>query len=268
MKALFLTAAATALAVVWAAPASAQQQSPEIASECLQELQAFGQEVGHAGYGVGGPAGYGQLGPEGWRHMGMQPEAPGAAAPPFIATPRGELRILANAAHILALNGREEGCETVLSEMREVYDQRRDEMEAAEPMTQDEFADWRSRWLAASISVGERDTHWRLDEIIGADIRNPRDEQLGTVDDVLLSPDGDIEYVLVEHGAFLGIGGDTVAVPWRSLRVTMEPERHTFVLMVSEEAMENAPQVDDRAAVFDEAQRQRVDEYWQQHLEG
>ena len=247
--------------------ATAQQEEQQVAQECLQSLQAFNQELTETGYGLAGPRGYGV----------SPPAAPGAgrtAAPTVyggaLSTPRGEIRALMDAALVLAMNGNEEGCQAVTAEMRDLYEQRRQQIAEGEPIPADEVTAWRSQWLQTAVPVSEMEGSINLDQIIGADVRSMQDEDLGDVEDVVLGAEGGIEYALVSRGGFLGMGDEMIPVRWQDLRVTPAPYSDTLVLPVQEAALENAPSVDGDVseAVTSEEWRQQVDSYWDQAIDG
>jgi sporulation protein YlmC with PRC-barrel domain len=195
---------------------------------------------------------------------------PAAGASPWggvgwAEAPRYELQALHTAAAVFGRRGDEQACQTVLSELEEMYDQYVGDLRAAgvEP---GQIADWRFQQLAAAQPVTELGSRVRLDDVTGTDVRNRADEYLGSVDDVVLDPQGGISYVVVARGGFLGIGQTHVAVPWQGLQAT--PGLNTFVLNVDEEVMSAAPQVDPNAfsnpEVY-EQRRQEIEQFWQQH---
>ena len=81
---------------------------------------------------------------------------------------------------------------------------------------------------------------------------------LGEIEDLVLDPrTGRLDYVVVSRGGFLGLGEEQVAVPWQALRAT--PDFASFVLPVSEEAMDGAPALSDVDAT---GAVTPVDDYW------
>jgi len=75
------------------------------------------------------------------------------------------------------------------------------------------------------------------DELKGKEIRNQQGEEIGTIEDVLINPQGTIEAVVVEEGGFLGIGGEERRIDWNNLS---QPSDNEY-LIYSETA---APQQD------------------------
>lgn len=53
--------------------------------------------------------------------------------------------------------------------------------------------------------------HLTADALIGADVQNPKGEDIGDVQDILVSADGDAEMVIINDGGILGLGGKLAA---------------------------------------------------------
>ncbi|MFO8045774.1 MAG: PRC-barrel domain-containing protein [Halomonas sp.] len=79
--------------------------------------------------------------------------------------------------------------------------------------------------------------------ITGDDVYNMQDEELGRIQDVMLDiKDGNIRYVVLASGGFLGLGDRLFAVPWKALRHDKINKR--FTLDVDVERLKNAPGFD------------------------
>lgn len=79
--------------------------------------------------------------------------------------------------------------------------------------------------------------------IIGDRVYNRQDEPLGTIKEIMLDiRQGNIEYVVIEFGGFLGVGGKLFAVPFGALEI--DTARHAFVLDRDRDVLENAPGFD------------------------
>ena len=83
------------------------------------------------------------------------------------------------------------------------------------------------------------------------DVWNLNDEQIGTAEDMLINLETQqVDYLIVEVGGFLGIGGKLVAVPYERLQLdtsssTSESEpQNVWILDVSQEELEGAPAFD------------------------
>jgi sporulation protein YlmC with PRC-barrel domain len=89
----------------------------------------------------------------------------------------------------------------------------------------------------------------RASELIGIEVKNNNDEDLGTIDDLAIDPNsGKISYAAVSMGGFLGLGDELFAVPWDAIRLRAEESAvtgeegatHVALLNVSKEQMEDA----------------------------
>lgn len=58
------------------------------------------------------------------------------------------------------------------------------------------------------------------DDLIGAHVRNVSNEKIGTVEALLISPDGKVAGVVLDVGGFLGVGTRQVVVPMELLSMT------------------------------------------------
>ncbi|NKC33417.1 PRC-barrel domain-containing protein [Falsiroseomonas selenitidurans] len=298
-----------------------QNQGRQVATQCLQDLQRFGQQMRQdglwlsgyrTGYGWnrgGAPlaspsgdrsvadtaVGTGDAGARGGpsaraRAADVQaqgggaigaPRVGGAVGAPMVGAgspwanttwripPMQEIRTLHAGAVAMAQRGEERGCQMVLAEAREAYQAygtrlRESGVDAAS------IGNYRQQRLVAATPVAEMNRAFRADNITGTDVRSPRDEWLGSVEDVIVDPDsGRISYVILARGGFLGIGEDYVAVPWQRLRAT--PNMDIFVLNTTEAALERAPNVDPdamaNAQVYGQ-RRQQIDRFWQDQDRG
>lgn len=78
-------------------------------------------------------------------------------------------------------------------------------------------------------------------EVIGATVLDANDENVGTVNDLIVDPRrGHVSYVILSHGGFLGIGADYVAIPWHALETRPDRDR-TYQVSISQERLEQAP---------------------------
>jgi hypothetical protein len=86
-------------------------------------------------------------------------------------------------------------------------------------------------------SVGaERGVH--SDDLIGASIRNGRDETIGVIDALLVSPDGGPVGVVIEVGGFLGIGAKQIVVPLNQITLA---DNRVFLPTATKAELERAP---------------------------
>ncbi|KSW24196.1 MULTISPECIES: PRC-barrel domain-containing protein [unclassified Pseudomonas] len=81
------------------------------------------------------------------------------------------------------------------------------------------------------------------DTLIGNDVYNPQDEDLGDIKEIMLDTrSGRVAYAVLSFGGFLGMGEKLFAVPWSAL--TLDTAHKRFVLDVDKERLANAPGFD------------------------
>ena len=83
----------------------------------------------------------------------------------------------------------------------------------------------------------------KSDEVIGVKVINNQNENLGKIYEIVLDKvSGQVKYVVLESGSFLGLGGKFFAIPWNSIHYNLEEE--AFVLGVSNDVLKKAPGFD------------------------
>ena len=240
------------------------------AERCLSDLRAFDSQMRKDGYWLGG-SGYGYGYPiDGPGYGYAYPMSGGLAATGTgyqDARPGYEVRILVASANILARHGQQQQCEDVLSTTRDTYKLYLADMHSGGvPMVN--VPSWQQQQIAAATPVTANIASYRSDELLGTDVRNAQNEALGTVEDLVMSPQtGKIAYLVIGRGGVFGIDEKYVPVPWADFRVT--PNANLLVLDATKVAMDAAPQVNhDQFATpgqFDK-ESQKVDAYWKTHL--
>jgi sporulation protein YlmC with PRC-barrel domain len=99
--------------------------------------------------------------------------------------------------------------------------------------------------------------------IIGDKVLNREGEDLGRIDNLMINVhSGKIEYVVLEYGSFLGLGGKLFAIPFSELRIA--PEKRAFVLNRDEDYLKNSPGFDKDhwPDTNDHSYYGDVDSYW------
>jgi hypothetical protein len=233
---------------------------------CVDRLEQVDRQLADLGYGRPGPQGYGVYG-TGYGSAPTTAEGGSAALKrPLQATPRADMYALMRAGYVMARTGYDDGCQQVASAVEDISQRYSQSIDNGE-VGREDMAQWRETFLADSVKVSEVDQPLRAEQVIGGDLRNLRDEDLGDIEDVVIGPNGEIRYAIVSTGGFIGLGEEEVPVPWSDLRVTAAPYRDTFVLDVSQQALEEAPRVEgNRQQLATGGRDGRIQSFWDQRL--
>jgi hypothetical protein len=96
-------------------------------------------------------------------------------------------------------------------------------------------------------------------------VRSPQDEVLGSVEDLVRSPQTDkIAYLVIALDGRFGIEEKNVSVPLEDFRIT--PNANLLVLNTSKGALDAAPRVNPFTTSGIDVQSRKVDAYWRTHL--
>ena len=74
-------------------------------------------------------------------------------------------------------------------------------------------------------------------------VKNLAGESLGEIEDFVIEVEsGRVAYCVLKFGGKLGLGNKLFAIPWQAL--TLDTEKHEFLLDVKKETLQNAPGFD------------------------
>ncbi len=273
-RSILTSSLAACFVVAFAVPqGAAETPSDSTANQCLTDLRVFHDQMQTDGYWLGGYNGAGDTGLGAYSYgygypLGGYGYEYGVIGSPtensagyLSARPGFEIRMLLAAADILARHDQLQPCKDLLAETRDHYEQYVTDMETA-GMEMADVPGWQERQIAAAQPVASTTTPFRSDQLLGADVRNPQNEALGSVDDVVSNPQtGENVYLLIAQGGWLfGIGEQHVAVPWDAFKIA--PNATLLVLDATKGAMDAAPQVSTEDFTAPGQQSQEVDAYW------
>jgi sporulation protein YlmC with PRC-barrel domain len=171
-----------------------------------------------------------------------------------------DVRQLRDAAYILQHYGKDEVCEEVVASIQDMIE---NPDEAAEQSAS--YDDWTAREMERiknAKPITETVGQLRAEQMIGADVRNMDNEDLGEIEDVVLAKEGGASYVVLSHGGFLGLGEKQVAIPFGELKVAGDLD--VFYVAMTEEQIENAPSFErgSREWLDDQEWRRQNDDYY------
>lgn len=269
-------AALTALAsLAFVSPAAlAQTPATKPAQKCMSDLTAFDSQLqkdGYwlhgSGYGYGYPVyGYGY----GYASMGGGLGSVQAASPSSRyqrARPGYEVRTLIASAKIVAQRGDGQACESLLGTARGLYTTYAEDLRKGKVPTVNMSA-WRRHQIDTAVAVTGADLAFRADQLLGAGVVNPKGEDLGSVDDIMMDAQtGKIGYLVLSRGGIFGFGENYVPVPWEDFKAA--PGNKLFVLASTTSTMDNAPKVKGDWNFQQDAfaaQSQKVNAYWAANL--
>lgn len=82
----------------------------------------------------------------------------------------------------------------------------------------------------------------RASDLMDKKIKNQQGEDLGEVDDLIITRNGQVAYLIVARGGVLGVGDKYVPIPFRNAQFS--PEQDALVLPnIDKQALENAPTI-------------------------
>jgi sporulation protein YlmC with PRC-barrel domain len=90
--------------------------------------------------------------------------------------------------------------------------------EAANPMTHDSMPK----------VEGPAATPAEVERLIGTDAVAADGRKVGKIENLLVAPDGRVDYVVLEWGGVLGLGERRVAVPWKDVKLNADSSRATI----------------------------------------
>jgi sporulation protein YlmC with PRC-barrel domain len=73
------------------------------------------------------------------------------------------------------------------------------------------------------------------------DVYDPNDNKIGQVADVLVSPDGRVDALIVGVGGFLGVDQKDVAVDFGAVKETRKDNKVHLVMNTTKDALKSAP---------------------------
>lgn len=82
---------------------------------------------------------------------------------------------------------------------------------------------------------------YRTSKLVGSKVYNNANENIGSIEDIILKPDGTMDEVVLSVGGFLGIGDKYVGVPFSSLKVGRDGESVKITTDATKDSLKALP---------------------------
>jgi len=79
----------------------------------------------------------------------------------------------------------------------------------------------------ASMTDASFKGDWRASKVIGLNVYNSQNENVGSINDILIDKSGNAKAAVISVGGFLGMGARLVAVPFDKMKFSTEPVAYT-----------------------------------------
>ncbi|MBI5265489.1 MAG: PRC-barrel domain-containing protein [Bradyrhizobium sp.] len=85
----------------------------------------------------------------------------------------------------------------------------------------------KSEMKAETLSPQSVQGDWRASKVVGLKVYNEANENVGSINDLLMEKGGNIKAAVIGVGGFLGMGEHLVAVPFDKLKFSNQPITYT-----------------------------------------
>jgi sporulation protein YlmC with PRC-barrel domain len=79
--------------------------------------------------------------------------------------------------------------------------------------------------VGASTTAEAYHGDWRTSKVVGLSVYNSKDENIGSISDLLMDKSGNIKAAVIGVGGFLGMGEHLVAIPFDKIKFVEEPAK-------------------------------------------
>jgi sporulation protein YlmC with PRC-barrel domain len=69
--------------------------------------------------------------------------------------------------------------------------------------------------------------NWRASKVVGLNVYNDQNENVGSINDLLMDKSGSVKAAVISVGGFLGMGSRLVALPYEKLKFSDQPIAYT-----------------------------------------
>lgn len=108
-----------------------------------------------------------------------------------------------------------------------------------------------SQGTPQTLSVMKVDPHslatgYRTSKVVGSAVVNESNETVGTIDDLIVTPNEKVPFAVLSVGGFLGMGTKYVVVPYSALEVH---DKRMVLPGATKETLKSLPEFTDRKSV-------------------
>ena len=82
---------------------------------------------------------------------------------------------------------------------------------------------------------------FRTSQLVGAKVYNNANDNIGSIEDIILKPDGSVDEVVLSVGGFLGMGDKYVAVPFSDLKISRDGSSLKIVTLATKDSLKALP---------------------------
>lgn len=81
----------------------------------------------------------------------------------------------------------------------------------------------------------------RTSKLVGSNVYNEANENIGSIEDIVLKSDGAMDEVVLSVGGFLGMGEKFVSVPFSDLKIARDGSKLKITTSGTKEALKGRP---------------------------
>lgn len=82
---------------------------------------------------------------------------------------------------------------------------------------------------------------YRTSKLVGSTVYNEANENIGSIEDIVLKADGAMDEVVLSVGGFLGIGEKFVSVPFSDLKITRDGSSFKVITKGTKDSLKAQP---------------------------
>ena len=82
---------------------------------------------------------------------------------------------------------------------------------------------------------------YRTSKLVGSTVYNEANENIGSIEDIVLKADGAMDEVVLSVGGFLGMGEKFVSVPFSDLKITRDGSSFKVVTKGTKDSLKGQP---------------------------